>query len=61
MTHWVWAALLTWFFPMFLSIGGTFIFGFFAVAVLCSLFFAIWMPETKNKSLEQIQKELTFF
>jgi MFS family permease len=59
MTHWVWAALLTWFFPMFLSIGGTYIFGFFAIAVLCSLFFAIWMPETQNKSLEQIQKELT--
>ena len=58
MTHWVWAALLTWFFPMFLSIGGTFIFGFFAVSVLCSLFFALWMPETKNKSLEQIQKEI---
>ena len=66
MTHWVWAAILTWTFPLFLStknedisIGGTFIFGFFAVAVLCSLFFAMWMPETKNKSLEQIQKELT--
>jgi sugar porter (SP) family MFS transporter len=59
MTHWVWAALLTWFFPMFLNIGGTYIFGFFAVAVLCSFFFALWMPETQNKSLEQIQKELT--
>ena len=58
MTHWVWAALLTWFFPVFLNIGGTYIFGFFAVAVLCSFFFAMWMPETKNKSLEQIQKEL---
>jgi sugar porter (SP) family MFS transporter len=58
MTHWLWAALLTWFFPMFLSIGGTYIFGFFAVAVLCSFFFALWMPETQNKSLEQIQKEL---
>lgn len=59
MTHWVWAALLTWCFPMLLSIGGTYIFGFFALAVLCSFFFALWMPETKNKSLEQIQKELT--
>ena len=58
MTHWVWAALLSWFFPMFLSIGGTFIFSFFALAVLGSFFFALWMPETKNKSLEQIQKEL---
>jgi len=59
MTHWIWAALLTWFFPKFLSIGGTYIFGFFALAVLGSFFFALWMPETKNKSLEQIQKELT--
>ena len=59
MTHWVWAALLSWFFPMFLSIGGTYIFGFFALAVLGSFFFALWMPDTKNKSLEQIQKELT--
>ena len=59
MTHWVWAALLTWFFPMFLSIGGSYIFGLFAVAALGSLFFAMWMPETHNKSLEQIQKELT--
>ena len=59
MTHWIWAALLSWFFPMFLTIGGTFIFGFFALSVLGSFFFARWMPETKNKSLEQIQKELT--
>lgn len=59
MTHWVWAALLTWFFPMFLNIGGAYIFGFFALAVLCSFFFALWLPETKNKSLEQIQRELT--
>ena len=58
MTHWVWAALLTWFFPFFLNIGPTYIFGFFAVMSLCSLFFALWMPETKNKSLEQIQREL---
>jgi MFS family permease len=58
MTHWVWAALLSWFFPMFLNIGGGFIFSFFALAVLGSFFFALWMPETKNKSLEQIQKEL---
>jgi len=58
MTHWVWSALLTWFFPMCLSIGGTYIFGFFAIIALASIFFAFWMPETKNKSLEQIQKEL---
>ena len=58
MTHWVWSALLTWFFPMFLSIGGKYIFTFFAVIAGLSLFFALWLPETKGKSLEQIQKEL---
>ena len=57
-THWVWSALLTWFFPMFLSIGGQYIFGIFAVMAALSFVFALWLPETKNKSLEQIQKEL---
>ncbi len=59
MTHWVWSALLSWFFPVFLSIGGTYIFGFFSIIALGSLIFAIKLPETKDKSLEQIQKELT--
>lgn len=58
MTHWVWSALLTWFFPMFLSIGGQYIFMVFSVMAALALFFAWWMPETKGKSLEQIQKEL---
>ena len=44
--------------PLFLSIGGTYIFGFFALIALGSLVFALWLPETRNKSLEQIQKEL---
>ncbi|MBQ9891813.1 MAG: sugar porter family MFS transporter [Bacteroidales bacterium] len=58
MTHWVWSALLTWFFPLFLSIGGQYIFTFFSVIAALALLFAWWMPETKGKSLEQIQKEL---
>lgn len=58
MTHWVWSALLTWFFPLFLSIGGQYIFTFFSVMAALALIFAWWMPETKGKSLEQIQKEL---
>lgn len=58
MTHWVWSALLSWFFPVFLSIGGTYIFGFFSIIALGSLVFAIKLPETKDKSLEKIQKEL---
>ena len=59
MTHWVWNAILSWMFPVFLVSGGTYIFGFFAVAMLFSFIFAWKLPETKNKSLEQIQKELT--
>lgn len=59
MTHWVWNAILSWMFPVFLVTGGTYIFGFFAVTMLFSFFFALKLPETKNKSLEQIQKELT--
>jgi sugar porter (SP) family MFS transporter len=59
MTHWAGAALVTLFFPLFLNMGGgTYVFGFFAVSMLFSIVFAIWMPETKNKTLEQIQKEL---
>lgn len=59
MTHWVWSAILSWMFPVFIRTGGTFIFGFFAVMMFLSFFFALKLPETKNKSLEQIQKELT--
>jgi sugar porter (SP) family MFS transporter len=58
MTHWVWSALLTWFFPLCLSIGGQYIFTFFSVIAALALLFAWWLPETKGKSLEQIQKEL---
>lgn len=58
MTHWGWSALLTWFFPMCLNIGGKYIFTFFAIIAGLSFFFALWMPETKGKSLERIQKEL---
>jgi MFS family permease len=61
MTHWFWSALLTWTFPVFLgtgSSGGALIFGIFAVMSALSIVFAWKLPETKNKSLEQIQSEL---
>ncbi len=58
MTHWVWSALLTWFFPLCLGVGGEYIFTFFSIIAAISLVFAWWMPETKGKSLEQLQKEL---
>lgn len=61
MTHWFWSALLTWTFPVFLgtgSSGGGLIFCIFAVMSALSIVFAWKLPETKNKSLEQIQNEL---
>ena len=30
MTHWVWSALLSWFYNVILSVGGNYIFGIFA-------------------------------
>jgi sugar porter (SP) family MFS transporter len=59
MTHWSWTAILTWMFPVFIGTGGAVIFGFFAVMMALSFVFALKLPEMKNKSLEQIQKELT--
>lgn len=64
MTHWLWSAILSWIFPVIVSsggpMGGTYIFGFFAAAMVLNFFFA-WkvLPETKNKSLEELQKTLT--
>ena len=65
MTHWVWSATLTWIFPICVGtelVAGmspsVMIFGFFSVIAALSLIFAWWLPETKGKSLEQIQKEL---
>jgi MFS transporter, SP family, xylose:H+ symportor len=63
MTHWVWASVLSWTFPIIVGErenGAAFIFGFFAIAMVLNLVFASkFLPETKNKSLEQLQKELT--
>ena len=62
MTHWVWCAALTWIFPLFVQEGqyqnASYIFGFYTLTVALSFIFALKMPETKGKSLEQIQKEL---
>jgi sugar porter (SP) family MFS transporter len=61
-THWVTAAIITTVFPDIVEgfrKGGFYSFIFFAVMMLLQLIF-IWrvMPETKGKSLEQIQKDL---
>ncbi|MCU7549448.1 MFS transporter [Chitinophagaceae bacterium LB-8] len=61
-THWIMAAIISWTFPVIVessSNGGFYSFIFYSGMMLLSFIF-IWrvMPETKGKSLEQIQKEL---
>lgn len=61
-THWIMAAIISWTFPVIVegsANGGFYSFVFYSFMMLLSLIF-IWrvMPETKGKSLEQIQKEL---
>lgn len=59
-THWVFAALIASIFPFFAGkFGGAPIFAFFAVMMVLQLLF-VWrmMPETKDVSLEDLEKQL---
>lgn len=61
-THWIMAAIISWTFPIIVegsASGGFYSFIFYSIMMLLSFLF-IWrvMPETKGKSLEQIQQEL---
>ncbi len=61
-THWIMAAIISWTFPVIVEgspNGGFYSFVFYAVMMLAALLF-IWkvMPETKGRTLEQIQKDL---
>ena len=61
-THWIMAAIISWTFPIIVEgspNGGFYSFIFYSVMMLISFVF-IWrvMPETKGRSLEQIQQEL---
>ncbi len=61
LTHWVWAAILTWTFPVVAELpqGGFYAFAFFAVAMVFQFIFVQKvMPETKGKSLEEIEKTI---
>ena len=60
LTHWVFAALVANFFPLFTeSYGGTLIFGFFAIMMVAQLaYVAFMMPETKGANLEDIEKQV---
>ena len=61
-THWIMAAAISWPFPVFAThpkIGGGPCFAFFAIMMVLHFLFA-WkvIPETKGKSLEEIQKKM---
>ena len=61
-THWVMAAAISWTFPIFAQsskMGGAYAFTLFSVMMFLQFFFT-WkvLPETKGKSLEQIQGEV---
>lgn len=55
-THWIMAALISFSFPMITeTFGGAAAFGFFTIMMICQLLFALkLMPETKGKSLEDM-------
>lgn len=59
-THWVMAAIIAFCFPYLAeTFGGTITFSFFGTMMILQLIF-VWrfMPETKGKSLEQIENKL---
>jgi len=62
-THWIMAAAISWIFPVIAEIGekgGGFAFMIFAFAMLIQFFVVSrWFPETKGKSLEELQKEIS--
>ncbi|MBN2635212.1 MAG: MFS transporter, partial [Prolixibacteraceae bacterium] len=61
--HWTMAAIISWLFPVLVgtsSFGGGLAFTIFSVAMLFQFIIVYKVfPETKGKSLEEIQKELT--
>jgi sugar porter (SP) family MFS transporter len=61
-THWFFAVIISWTFPITINspaIGPGNVFMFFAVMMCLQLLFSwLLMPETKGKTLEQIQKDL---
>jgi sugar porter (SP) family MFS transporter len=59
-THWIMAAIIAFCFPYLAeSLGGAVTFSFFGVMMVCQLIF-VWrfMPETKGRSLEQIETNM---
>lgn len=59
-THWILAALIANIFPFFANnFGPGYIFAFFCLMMICQLLWVRFkMPETKGRTLEEIQKDL---
>jgi sugar porter (SP) family MFS transporter len=58
-THWFMAAVISWSFPIFAEINVGHIFVFYAVCMVLQLLWSLFlMPETKNISLEAMEKKL---
>ena len=61
-THWIMAAIISWTFPIIVEgsdMGGYYSFVFYTLMMVLHLFF-VWkfLPETKGKTLEEIQKSM---
>ena len=58
--HWVFAAVITLLFPIFVNaVPPQYIFGFFSCMMVLQLFWSVFIvPETKGRSLEEMEKTL---
>jgi len=58
-THWIAAAVISWTFPLIAEISGGYTFAFYAVCMVGQLIWVLLvMRETKEISLEEIQKQM---
>ncbi len=58
-THWFWAAVVSWTFPVIADRSGAMAFAVFAVMMALQFVLVAWyLPETRGISLERIQQEL---
>lgn len=58
-THWFFAAIVSWIFPVIvesITDGSFYIFLFYAIMVVLSFVFILGLPETKGKSLDEIDE-----
>lgn len=59
-THWVFAALISWTFPMIAEVSGGHTFAFYSSMMVLQLIWVLKvMPETKGVPLEELQKRMT--